>query len=444
MFAKFFMGMALAAFGSWITSVVPRVLVACMAITCTLVPIQTAMAQSTTPFTYQGNLIDNGFPANGFYDIFLTPYAAATGSQSVGTSFCADNVQVVNGLFAVQIPLQMPPSGQLFLGIKVRPDTGSDCASNEGLVELSPRQEVTPAPHAVYATAVREDPARVRGAMRLTADNDLEVFDGSVWRRVTNISTLPAVLRGSAAFDVPGLSSFVVPEDVTEIYVAVWGGAGGGGQLGPGSTSIGTTCSSSTNFACAGGGGASGAAISARIAVTPGESLNIVVGAGGNTRAMLPGGSGGTSAIRRGGVDVLLAPGGGGGGRATVSVGMPSISEFNVCDPLAGTLAAPAGAAPAAPQLLGTGVVISSLSTSGGATGGRGPSCWTATVPPNTSLEGTCPAVAGQGGTPSNLSLGPTLGEAPAPTGSLGAGRGAAPGVSASVGVPGRVRIYWF
>jgi hypothetical protein len=398
-----------------------------------------AQAQPGTSFTYQGNLMDGGVPANGFYDIFLTPYAAATGSQTLSRSFCADNVQVVNGLFAVQVPLGMPPSGPLFLGIEVRRDDGTDCGSDVGLVELSPRQEVTPAPHALYATAIRQEPAPVLGALRLTAQKDLDVFDGSVWRRVTNISTLPAVFNGTAAFDTAGLSTFVVPEGVTEIFVAAWGGQGGGGALGPGTTSIGTGCSSNTNFACAGGGGAPGAAISARIAVTPGESLNVVVGAGGNTLAMLPGANGGTTAIRRGGVDVLLAPGGGGGGRATAGVGMQVVADFNSCgDPPAGVNAALAGTAPAAPQLLGAGTVISSSVSLGGATRGRGPSCWFA-LP----LTGTCPAVAGEGGVASNLPLGPEFNDAPAPTGPAGAGAGASPTSPASVGVPGRVRIYW-
>ncbi len=416
----------------------------CVAAAAVGVGVASAQAQPGTSFTYQGSLMDGGVPANGLYDIFLTPYAAATGSQTLGPSFCADNVQVVDGLFAVQVPLLMPPSGRLFLGIQVRQDVGTTCRTVAGLVELSPRQEVTPAPHALYATAIRQDPAPVLGAMRLTSQKDLDVFDGVVWRRLANILSLPAIpaeFPGSASFDTPGLSIFVVPEGVTEIFVAAWGGSGAGGALGPGTTNLGSGCSSSTNFACAGGGGAAGAAISARITVTPGESLNVVVGAAGNTRAMLPGGNGGTSAIRRGGVDVLLAPGGGGGGRATASVGMPSTGGFNVCNPVAGILGAQAGTAAAAPQLLGAGVVISSSTSLGGATGGRGPSCWSTNVAPV--IEGNCDAVAGEGGSASNLTLGPGFVEAPAPVGPAGAGTGAGPSSPAVVGVPGRVRIYW-
>jgi hypothetical protein len=400
-----------------------------------------AQAQPGTSFTYQGNLMDGGVPANGLYDIFLTPYAAATGSQTLGPQFCADNVQVVNGLFAVQVPLRMPPAGPLFLGIEVRQDEGTDCASSAGLVELSPRQEVTPAPHALYATAVRQDASRIRGALRLRENGGLDIYDGSRWKRVAALNDLPSVPGGSEFFDTSGFFTFTVPQGVTEIYVAAWGGSGGGGALGPGAVNIGSSCSSGTNFACAGGGGARGASIGARLTVTPGETLNIVVGGGGGIRTNEPGGGGGTTFIRRGGVDVLVVPGGGGGGRATAGVGMPSILQTTFCNPNTGTLAAPAGAAPAAPQLLGAGTVLGTTDTSG-AEGGRGPHCWTFTTfnPPSTS-DGTCPANPGEGGDPFNIQLDPDLPTATAPA---SGGNGASPTTPATRGGAGLVRIYWF
>jgi hypothetical protein len=433
----------LVAFGSRIASVLPRWLIACMVMICALLPTQTATAQST-PFTYQGRLTVGGVPANGSYDIFMTPYPALTGSQTLGPEFCADNVPVVDGVFTVQILLQMPPSGPLYLGLRVRQDQGADCSSAAGLVELSPRQEVTPAPHAVYATAIREDPARIRGALRLTAGGSLDIFDGSRWRRIESLSNLPTVVSGSEFFDTSGLFTFVVPQGVTEIYVAAWGGSGGGGALGPGSINIGTSCSSGTNFACAGGGGARGASIGARITVTPGETLNIAVGGGGATRANQAGGNGGTSAIRRGGVDVLVAPGGGGGGRASAGVTMPSASQTTSCFASPGILAASAGAAPAAPQLLGAGTIISTSNTSD-ANGGRGPSCWTNTIFNTPSqpvtTEGTCPAEPGGGGHPLNISLDAAIPTVASPA---NGGNGASPSTPATSGGSGRVRIYWF
>ncbi len=412
----------------------------CLAAAAVGVGVAPAQAQPGTSFTYQGSLMDGGVPANGFYDIFLTPYAAATGSQTLGPQFCADNVQVVDGLFAVQVPLRMPPGGQLFLGIEVRQDEGTDCASNAGLVELSPRQEVTPAPHALYATAIREDPARVRGALRVTTLGSLDIFDGTRWKRVAALNNLESVLGGQQAFDAAGSHSFVVPTGVTEIFVGAWGGSGAGAALGPGSTSIGTTCSSLPTFASGGGGGAPGAGIGVRLAVTPGETLTIVVGSGGATRGLQAGGAGGTTFIRRGATDVVIAPGGGGGQRATNSVGMPSATASS-CNGGQGTLGGAAGAPPAAPQLLGAGSIVSTASIVP-ASGGRGPKCWLSVSgnPPQVE-EGTCPAIGGGGGNTSGIFLDADVPTAPAPA---GGGDGASPSTPASAGSPGRVRIYWF
>jgi hypothetical protein len=300
---------------------------------------------------------------------------------------------------------------------------------------------VTPAPHALYATAIREEPERVRGALRLTNQDALDIFDGSRWRRISLVDNLPSVLGGSQFFDSTGVYSFVVPAGVTELFVAAWGGSGGGGALGPGSVNIGSTCSSSTNFACAGGGGARGAAIGARFAVTPGETLTIVVGGGGSARAGEPGGNGGTTFVRRGASNVIIAPGGGGGGRATAGVSMPSASQTTFCNPNLGVVGAPAGAAPAAAQLLVAGTITGSNNTSD-ATGGRGPSCWTTTTfnPPSTE-QGTCPATPGTGGDPAIVILDPAISSVPGPG---DGGTGGGPSTSATSGGDGRVRVYWF
>jgi hypothetical protein len=399
-----------------------------------------APAQTGTGFTYQGSLMDGGVPANGSYDIFLTPYAAATGSQTLGPSFCADNVPVVNGLFAVQVPLRMPPSGQLYLGLQFRQDVGTDCASSAGLIELSPRQEVTPAPQAVYANAVRQDSSRIRGALRLQENGSFDIYDGSRWRRIATLENLPAILAGSQFFDTAGTSSFVVPPDVTEIYVAAWGGSGAGGPLGPGLTFPGVNCSSSPDFASGGGGGAPGAGIGVRLTVTPGETLTIVVGSGGITRGNQAGGSGGTTFIRRGSTDVVIAPGGGGGQRAAAAVGMPS-PVASSCGGAIGTFAADPGVPAAAPQLLGVGSIISTASVSFPALRGSGPSCWNSfSGNPPQFESGTCPARGGAGGRTASNVLGADL-PSQAPS---GGGDGAAPSTPASPGSSGRVRIYWY
>ena len=90
-------------------------------------------------------------------------------------------------------------------------------------------------------------------------------------------------------------ASFTVPAGVQHVMVEAWGGGGGGG-----------TPLQFPDCVSAGGGGGGGY-VRAVIAVTPGESLGIVVGAGG-----APGAAGGASAVNRGSTALLSAGGGGG------------------------------------------------------------------------------------------------------------------------------------
>ena len=105
-----------------------------------------------------------------------------------------------------------------------------------------------------------------------------------------------AVLPNGQVFETPGVQTFVVPMGVTEILVRAWGGGGQGGNQ---------------NGATGGGAGF----VTARVVVTPGETLDIAVAEGGgfNPSAQL-GDGGGASYVSRGATDLVIAAGGGGGG----------------------------------------------------------------------------------------------------------------------------------
>ncbi len=85
-----------------------------------------------------------------------------------------------------------------------------------------------------------------------------------------------AVCQGQTIeiFDTPGEGTWVCPPGVTSVTVECWGGggSGGGGINGSGLTSGGVA---------RGGGGAGGGYVKSTIAVTPGQSYNFKVGAGG-------------------------------------------------------------------------------------------------------------------------------------------------------------------
>jgi len=118
-------------------------------------PAQLAKAATLgTAFTYQGRLIDANGVANGPYDfefrLFDDP---CTGAPLVGT-IDINNLDVIEGYFTVELDF----GGSVFagdarwLGIAVRP--GDSTGSFDVLI---PRQELTPAPYAIYAESAGTD-----------------------------------------------------------------------------------------------------------------------------------------------------------------------------------------------------------------------------------------------------------------------------------------------
>jgi hypothetical protein len=53
-----------------------------------------AYAQSSTAFTYQGFLRDNGAPANGTYDLRFALYDALSGGNQIGSIVTVEDVVV--------------------------------------------------------------------------------------------------------------------------------------------------------------------------------------------------------------------------------------------------------------------------------------------------------------------------------------------------------------
>ena len=116
-----------------------------------------------------------------------------------------------------------------------------------------------------------------------------------------------ASVNAQTAYTSSGTNSFVVPVGITSISAVCVGGGGGGGG----------NASSNTDAAAGGGGGLS----YGTFAVTPGETLTIVVGAAGAcANAFSNGTSGGNSQVKRGDTVLLQGSGGEGGGKATNGV----------------------------------------------------------------------------------------------------------------------------
>jgi hypothetical protein len=106
----------------------------------------------STAFTYQGRLLSEGAPTEGAWDLRFRLYDAAVGGGQVGTTLCVDNSAVADGRFTVVLDFFQQFAGQKrYLEVEVRADTGLDCTSGSGFTLLSPRQELTATPNAVFA-----------------------------------------------------------------------------------------------------------------------------------------------------------------------------------------------------------------------------------------------------------------------------------------------------
>jgi hypothetical protein len=107
----------------------------------------------TTAFTYQGRLEDGTRSAAGFYDLRFGLFNVPDGGSASGTVTNAA-VPVTNGLFAVTLDFGAAFDGTgRWLEISVRTNGASS------FVTLAPRQSLTPAPGAIYASSAGAVPA---------------------------------------------------------------------------------------------------------------------------------------------------------------------------------------------------------------------------------------------------------------------------------------------
>jgi len=101
-----------------------------------------------TAFTYQGRLLDGGSPADGTYDLQFALYDALSDGNQVGNMVPVEDVEVTDGYFTVELDFGDVFDGTaLWLEVSVRPGDSSGAYTT-----LTPRQPLTAAPYARYAT----------------------------------------------------------------------------------------------------------------------------------------------------------------------------------------------------------------------------------------------------------------------------------------------------
>jgi hypothetical protein len=101
-----------------------------------------------TGFTYQGQIKKDGVPLNGMADLRFSLWSHATDIVGVPAVQEILDVDVVNGLFAVELDFGSSPFSEArWLEVEVRHPSGLGGAYEA----LSPRQAITGAPLALYA-----------------------------------------------------------------------------------------------------------------------------------------------------------------------------------------------------------------------------------------------------------------------------------------------------
>jgi hypothetical protein len=177
-----------------------------------------------TSFTYQGRLADAGVPANGSYDLELRLFDAPAGGTALGTVL-RDDVVVADGLFTVRVDFGPAFTGSLrWLEIGVRPG-----ASTGPFTTLGLRQELSPAPHAMFgATAPWAGITGKPAGFADDVDDDSGTITGvTAGAGLTGGGTVGAVTLG-ADFAGPGSASTVARSDHHH-FGGSWAGSGGFG-----------------------------------------------------------------------------------------------------------------------------------------------------------------------------------------------------------------------
>jgi len=114
---------------------------------CTL--SHTTTRAQTTMFTYQGQLLQTGLPANGNHDLKFALFDALVNGQQIGSTLTRTDVSVQRGLFTVSLDFGVNafPGADRFLEISVRPHSADP--DSPSYTVLIPRQQITPAPYSI-------------------------------------------------------------------------------------------------------------------------------------------------------------------------------------------------------------------------------------------------------------------------------------------------------
>ncbi len=107
-----------------------------------------------TGFTYQGRLIHDNNPTDGLYDFEFKLYDSPVGGNQLAGTIDINDLEIIDGYFTVELDFNdanVFNGDARWLDIAVRPDDISSFTT------LSPRQQLTPTPYAIYAANAGAD-----------------------------------------------------------------------------------------------------------------------------------------------------------------------------------------------------------------------------------------------------------------------------------------------
>lgn len=161
----------------WRLSVWMRAGVTVMLAVCAAVTVAGAL-----PFTYQGELTQDGQPAAGDYDLRFQIYTDDTGDILLVTRYADDQV-LTDGRFTAEIDAEAILTGfDRWIAVSVRPGSVSNQdRSDASYTLLSPRQLITAAPYATMAFSAK--------GLYLPIDEELNLLSGPALKITNSVNT---------------------------------------------------------------------------------------------------------------------------------------------------------------------------------------------------------------------------------------------------------------
>ena len=194
------------------TKLTPQFVAAVLLFATLVLPPSTVFAQGTA-FTYQGHLQNNGSPASGTYNLTFSLFNTSSGGSAVAGPVTTNGVIVTYGLFTVLIDFGSGAWNGATNWLQVGLETNGTIT----FTNLTPRQELTPAPYAIYAKSAGGLPGLV---VQPASDGAPNLIGGSPSNFVS--SAVGATIGGGGATNYGG-SIYI--NSVTGNFGTVGGGA---------------------------------------------------------------------------------------------------------------------------------------------------------------------------------------------------------------------------